>query len=150
MWNKCQPIQFSDFRGKVPTNNKHDASINTHIKINPYDSTKYIIAAVMRCNYSWTTTKSPYVLKHEQYHFNIAELFARKLRKQIVELKIKIPSSTFYYTYNEQLNNCLDFHAKYDSVTEHSIKKAQQLLWQKNIDAELAALEEYKNPIIAK
>lgn len=149
-WAENKPIQFNNFMGVKPIESKYAAFISSYINIKPYDSANYTIKAVMRCNLSYTITSDKYILKHEQYHFDITELFARMLRKQIIEEQIKIPSSKYYYCYAEQLNKYLNFQANYDSITQHSKNKAQQLLWQKNIDAQLAALEQYKNPIIAK
>jgi predicted secreted Zn-dependent protease len=38
---------------------------------------------------SWMMVKNAYVLQHEQIHFNISELYARKIRKSADSLSQK-------------------------------------------------------------
>ena len=150
MWVKNQPIKFEDFIGTIPTNNKHAAHITTHISFNLYDSAHYTLAAFMNCNYSWSKTKSPFVLKHEQYHFNITELFARNIRKKIIENKMTMRGTEFLYFYSDQMNEFREFQAKYDSLTKHGLNKIVQATWELNIENGLTALEKYENHIIPR
>ena len=66
------------------------ASTATYLGIN-YGITQFIFTYKINCrlskNKSWVRYKSDYVLSHEQGHFDITEIFARKLNKMMSEYK---------------------------------------------------------------
>ena len=90
------------------------------------------------------------MLSHEKYHFNIVEIFARKIRKDVIEKSIS-PDST------DQFNNYIsklwveveNMQSDYDNETNHSLNKIAQQNWQTKIDKKLESLQAYKS-IIAK
>lgn len=79
------------------------------------------------------------ILSHEQLHFDISELFARKLRKELttasfthenVKRKIKV-------LYNQNNAALSDFQNKYDTETNFSRNREQQLIWNEKIEKAL-------------
>jgi hypothetical protein len=82
-------------------------------------------------------TQSDELLKHEQGHFDIMALGAREFHEKVVKLK---------GTDSDDLNKKIDnlklsigaradlADARYDSVTNHSINKAVQLIWNQKIE----------------
>jgi predicted secreted Zn-dependent protease len=88
------------------------------------------------------------VLRHEQKHFDIVELYARKLRKLInannyssaIELTIK--SDSLYAIIDKEMDVYQD---KYDDETDGSMNGEQQRAWEKKITNEISELEAYKN-----
>jgi hypothetical protein len=96
-------------------------------KINP-NSDGYsdsIIAVFYRAE-SWVKGRSESALIHEQGHFDISEIFARKLRNEAESER-------------DAMENL------YDKDTKHSIDAVRQAYWNGRIGRELKALEEFAN-----
>lgn len=89
------------------------------------------------------------LLRHELYHFRITEIFARKCRQELSELK-QFPSP-------EMLDQVMDFQKtmeremqyRYDDESYHSYIMKEQKRWEKKIDSLLTLSEKYKNPIVS-
>ena len=91
------------------------------------------VSANFNKNTSWCRKEyqSETLLKHEQLHFDIAELFARKL---------KLAFSNYSYSRNYQNEileifeeKKLEYHAmqrRYDEETEHSLNMFKQKEWK--------------------
>lgn len=99
-------------------------------------------------NQSWyiKDKENAYVLAHEQLHFDITELYARKFRQQLSRLKvnrkIKEQMNRMHVEINEALN---ETQRRYDAESNHSINIEKQKYWENFIVAELKALEKYKS-----
>lgn len=83
------------------------------------------------------------ILGHEQLHFDIAEVYARRLRTQLSETtftyaNVKSKVREIYRENNEALN---DFQQRYDQETNFSMNREEQLKWNKKIRRDLG-LEE--------
>ena len=78
-------------------------------------------------------------------HFDIAELFARKLHKKMSEYKFDRDSykKDLRKIYEDITEAKADFQNQYDKETDHSRKKEQQAEWLKKIDKMLSELKEY-------
>ena len=90
---------------------------------------------------SSTATDNAHVLKHEQLHFDIAELYARKIRHKLQQLKggnysIKEYHSIIDYFYEQYFEE----QQAYDNETKHSIDSVKQQEWALRIRNELTAL----------
>ncbi len=96
-WNEARKLKWSDYQGVI---NKNDALgyVKTVYKIEIFpsnvqvDSQDRVIGykqltakAIFFKNKSWVTAEENLgqILQHEQLHFNIAELYARRLKKTI-------------------------------------------------------------------
>ena len=79
------------------------------------------------------------ILGHEQLHFDISELFARKLRKELSETtftheNVKKKIKSLYNRNNKELS---DFQNRYDEETNFSRNRDQQVIWNKKIEEAL-------------
>lgn len=79
------------------------------------------------------------ILSHEQLHFDISELFARKLRKELSEAtftheNVKKNIKTLYNRNNKELN---EFQNRYDSETNYSRNREEQAAWNEEIAEKL-------------
>jgi hypothetical protein len=148
-WQKSYKLKWSDFTGKKPATSLvwHTAGCAASIYakgcidkgIPNYRITNYFIKSL-----SWVTDSlSKGGLEHEQLHFDIAELYARKIRKAIEELRKK--KLKRYSNYEQVINRLLDereaMDVKYDKETFHSMDLDKQKEWSNVI---IAALEELK------
>lgn len=154
-WSEDRSLVWSDFRGQPDLQNDAVAStasgISFGFSINKAGRKITGFTANVECvfypNTSWHKPEdaTAYILKHEQFHFNITELHARKFRKKIKSLK---PSSKV----QGQLNNLyqaiskasFDMQKQYDAETNHSINKIKQAEWETFIISELKKLEAFK------
>lgn len=86
------------------------------------------------------------LLAHEQLHFDITELFARKLRKALTEFDFENSRNlkgALQDLYKKMETERALLQRKYDAETSHSVKEDNQVNWQKYIEAELKELEQF-------
>lgn len=134
-WSK---LTWEDFQGIPRLFSSYDAGINSGIYLE-YDSTakRYVAYAGQHNVRSWVRHSEgdeSYLLMHEQLHFDISELHARKLNQFISEH----PGASLYAislrlsSINLDLNNMQD---AYDYETDHSQIFDMQRRWQYRIDS---------------
>jgi hypothetical protein len=139
-WDSHDQLSWRDFQGIPAPLTTFGAVISSRVYIE-FDSTskKYRAYAGQNNMRSWTKINDDDALVHEQYHFNISELYARKLTKQFEEEQ-DISYETALRrlaTINQQLAVYQD---KYDRETDHSLLSMEQTLWEFKIDS---MLQEY-------
>jgi predicted secreted Zn-dependent protease len=148
-WNEFYTLSWEDFEGVRTGGSIGDAGTAVSIKAKPYmvkNKVKYNVYAYFNREKSWATDKSEELLKHEQLHFDIAELYARKIRKRISELSASGVNDVKIY--NEEIQELLDesnsADIQYDLETLHGALVKRQATWEKNVKQELEALAKYK------
>jgi hypothetical protein len=86
-------------------------------------------------------------INHEQGHFDIAEIYARKLRKEFIE-NVKTEKDyqlKFKLIYQVLYGEFLDYQYYYDGITKKGTKPDKQKELEAEIKAQLKKLEPYKN-----
>ena len=109
---------------------------------------EYEVKSYFNTKGSWVKSgsKNEFLLKHEQVHFDITELHARKLRKKLSEINVnalgKEPREVLnnYYKVIEKERGIMQ--QKYDRETNHSLNKNAQLKWQEYVERELSKFED--------
>lgn len=143
-WNEGQSLQWPDFAGNVNEGSSFAAESFAEVKYNytfnsPNDFYFDVYASFDK-NTSWCRSqcKSPALLKHEQLHFDIAELYARKIKEAF-----------YHFRYSKNFRNEIEqlfsqkkaeYHLvqmKYDDETNHSLNKQRQREWENFIANEL-------------
>ena len=77
---------------------------------------------------------NPNVLAHEQLHFDISELFARKMRKEVANTRFTHKArAEVQAIYKKILKDLSEFQARYDRETDYSRNLEKQLLWQEKV-----------------
>lgn len=110
------------------------------------DEAEIIITCYFSPSRSWTKVKdSDHLLAHEQLHFDITELYTRKLRKLISEMEgdCERASRSLQKVYDRNYEALAKYQAQYDRETKHSIIEEEQLRWEKKVQEELKALEAF-------
>ena len=149
-WRPNYRVVWSDFKGKPDPENKMSAltytGMSTAFFPNDTGFTFDVICYFVK-SHSWTiNTTSQQLLQHERGHFDIAELFARKLRKELSELKFN-PK-----TFDDDLKK---IHSKleverrqmnitYDKETDFSMNGIMQNNWSDKIAREIKLLNNYQ------
>jgi len=155
-WQENNKLTWADFKGEPKLNS--GAAAETASGINFGFSVKEVNANVVSFSTevkayfypekSWFRAEhnTPYILSHEQLHFDITELFARKLIKDISELKVSNSIKSELKTLYQNNENALrEFQKRYDEETNHSENPENQKKWQDDIKLELDKLSEYKS-----
>jgi len=156
IWQEDRKLDWDNFKSSVNRKNRPDVAAYTHCgweysvvkSTNPKSPVKIEIAAIFNEDRSWKDVKkiNDYILLHEQKHFDIAEMFVRKFRKEIQE-KIKTSgdyNKNFKAVYSKISNDYKNFQMSYDRVTEHGMNKEKQAEYNAIIAEELDNLKSYK------
>ena len=149
VWNEHYSLQWHDFRGKAGTGSIGDAGTVVHIKAKPFIVNKqihYDVRAIFNREKSWARDTSRTLLNHERLHFDIAELYARKIRKKVSELRRRGVDDigTFNDAIKELLLESNDVDAQYDAETLHGALSRKQAEWVRKVGQELADLKNYR------
>lgn len=156
-WKSSVHLSWNDFQGETESLDYAEAMTGYKINILPknviVDEQDRIqgyetltVEARFYKKHSWTSTKSLTLLKHEQLHFDIAELYARKIRQNFEVLKLKKEArfSTYWENYSNLWKACRQFQKLYDIDTHHGAKIETNRVWGQRIERELEELKEYK------
>jgi hypothetical protein len=146
-WSASRKLVWSDYKAKPDPNSDAAASTTTYLGIEynmRNNSFGYKITCSFSKNRSWGLHQNDHILGHEQGHFDIAEIYARKLNKQMSQYKFNKNSYQQDLTkiYQGILKEKEDFQNLYDAETNHSINKTKQAEWLTRISS---LLEEYKS-----
>ncbi len=148
-WVEGERLEWSDFKGEPKRATRNMALTDSGMSIElKCDGTtnKAIVKCFFNTEKSWTKdTESDYLLAHEQLHFDITELFVRKLRKQLAKFgddcqKLNTHIEEYY---NRNYREFVTYQDQYDRETEHSLNRSQQAYWQQKVARELEALKPY-------
>lgn len=149
-WNSERKLTWNDFKAQPDRTSTNAALTSSSINIEfGYNNTglKYNIKCRFDKNLSWGRIKNDYILSHEQGHFDIAEIHARKLNKLLKEYKFN--SKTVAQDVNKIYDNVMKqhhaFQSQYDNETNYSLDAAQQNAWKTKIEEALKELQEYSN-----
>src|SRR5690606_34579490 len=95
---------------------------------------------------SWTATDDEYCLQHEQLHFDIGELYARKIRR-LLNLNRKSSKAQILGLVNEMIHSFNETQSQFDIDTSHGIYLERQQRWRDSVDLELDKLSffSYRN-----
>ncbi|GJM63264.1 hypothetical protein [Persicobacter diffluens] len=140
-----ESISLEDFKAfPRPEDQKYSARICSKITVNK-DGDNFEVVAKFYPAQSWSKYDSPNLdrlLTHELYHFHLTELYARKLRKALLE---KSPSIDWKYLKKLNTENLNQEQSRYDKQTSHGILLGEQLNWQNKIDSLLQQYEKYSD-----
>jgi hypothetical protein len=157
-------FNWSMFKGKI--NPRHIAEMGSNTgavtvsslsyKSQVYGRTAKIrVSALFNPTESWTRypklNHPNEALNHEKRHFDICEIYARKIRKAITlaHLDRKNFNQQVDYIFKKIVVDYRAAQNRYDRETKHSIDEDQQERWNAIIDAELKSLAEYSNPLVS-
>jgi predicted secreted Zn-dependent protease len=147
-WRQRRQLQWGDFKGQPVASAPNAALTSTSILISfGYDNKAltYNLQCVFYPEKSWTKVKSVRILAHEQGHFDISQLFTRKLHKALSEYRFSEGSvdRDVMDIYQKIGSQQAAFQQQYDKETNYSRDASQQLIWQEKIEEELRSLSKF-------
>ena len=148
-WNEFYHLQWDDFAGARPKNAAGDAGTAVQIKATPFlvgEEVNYDVKALFIRSKSWSAAKSDALLAHERLHFDIAELYARKIRQRVAELQAQgiKKVQTYNLAIQELLEESNQIDMQYDVETLHGARQNNQADSAEKISVQLKALHLYK------
>ncbi len=143
-WQADRPLEFSDFKAK-PTHGRIAALSYCGIKYNscPNQRYSYEVSAFFEPynSWAWKNYQYSYVIQHERRHFDIAEIYSRKLRKYFAEHEVPYrKANAVYEKYYEEFEA---YQNLYDQETHHGTHDSHQAKWNQKIAQELENLENF-------
>lgn len=150
-WKENIRLQTAHYKGKPVVNSKFYANTSTQLSFTIIRKTGVTAEATAFFDpyKSWIRPTSPVtVIQHEQLHFDITEIYAREMRKQIKVLEglklkpeeHKVKLTNLYNTVAHLLRND---QMRYDVETNHSLDKAMQKKWTDSVAIRLSLLKAY-------
>ncbi len=112
------------------------------------ENEKGILSLQVYCSFnksdSWMKErgKTPYILAHEQRHFDISYVSTLQFIKQVKQTHFQQPDfmTQLKDIYKEIVQQMRDRQQQYDSETNNGINTAKQEEWNKRIEKEIAVL----------
>ena len=153
-WDENRKLTWADFQGRPQAGNDFVASTNSGISFsysfrieNGKLDLDYSIQSNFYPKLSWYKrgNVSDYILEHEQTHFDISELFARKLRKKMVETGFSSnPKKEIDAIYQKNEQERRAFQNRYDAETDHSKNPEAEYIWRELVKTQLDFYERWK------
>jgi hypothetical protein len=138
-WLMQRKLNWDDFSGEPRRNSEAVASTSTSLGI-AYQLERSGIVYRITCNFSkhksWGLLKTDYILAHEQGHFDITEIAARRLHQELSAyvLNIKSYRQDINDIYNRIVKEKEAMQATYDRESDHSRNRGVQFEWLDKIN----------------
>jgi hypothetical protein len=145
-WTIERKLVWDDFYGAPQRNTEAVASTSTSLGLS-YKVEDGVLSYQITCNFSkpksWGALKTPYILAHEQGHFDITEIYARQLHKALSQYQMN--RKTFKQDINNIYNNIVQLkeaaQEAYDGQSDHSRNRRLQHEWAEKIQQMLSDTE---------
>lgn len=149
-WTEDYQLNWADFKGRPDKNSNYEALTYSSIGFyTEYKDNKLIIHA--NCDFdkskSWVkkgNEKNAQLLKHEQGHFDLTEIYTRKLRQAFSEVKDDIAQKKVQSVFEKNQKEYNIIQKKYDTETKNGTIADQQEIWNEYIIKQLEELKMFK------
>jgi hypothetical protein len=137
-WSNHLRLTWDDFQCEPKRGTDAVASTSTSLGI-AYQMQQGRLNYHITCNFSkvksWGLMKTDYILAHEQGHFDITEIFARKLNEALMNYEFN--KRTFRKDINEIYQSIVrqkeEYQRMYDGESDHSRNRKSQYEWLERI-----------------
>ncbi|WP_225000011.1 hypothetical protein [Cesiribacter sp. SM1] len=145
-WDLAIPLQWTDFSGKPDTPDTEFAAATYAgleldvVEVSFSGLVTFKVRAVFDSHRSWAhpDRKDDYVLAHEQLHFDIAEVYARRLERKLNSMQIKVKDKEVAKRLALQYNEAqMKEQGRFDKDCVHGLDRKSQEGWRNKVDREL-------------
>lgn len=149
-WNASRKLMWDDFMSEPKKEGEAVASTSTSLGLS-YQVRDNQLSYTITCDFakdkSWGSLKTDYILAHEQAHFDITEIHARKLYEAMYSYQFNPATfkADIATIYNRIVKEKEDMQEKYDHETDHSRKRDRQMEWLASIDTMLEETDVFSN-----
>jgi hypothetical protein len=147
-WQEERLLTWDDFQGPPKRHTDAVASTSTSLGI-AYQLANGKLNYQITCNFSktksWGSMKTDYILAHEQAHFDITEIYARRLHQALsnYQLNRRTYQEDIGKIYNDIVAGKEALQHAYDGGSDHSRRKKEQYDWLNKIDQLLVETTPY-------
>lgn len=150
-WNENRKLEWQDFQSQSKPNTSQAAATTfcglsylLNSSTRTFTDKQVRIESFFVPSKSWAHPehKTAHILMHEQSHFDIAELFARRFRKIISDKSLDTKSLQRYY--DKIYDDYKDYQQDYETVTNHGRIRDKQTEYSRKIDEEIEELADFK------
>ena len=158
-WTARRPLTWADFQGRPPDRNDAVAAETAYTILHGVrcvgSKFDYTVVAAFRPSDSWvklpmlrTAADNTRALKHEQAHFDLAEIHARRIRRYYAELTApcRLSSSDLSDAARRMERDEKAAQEQYDDETDHGRNATQQAKWEKTVAGDLTSLAKFAAP----
>ena len=148
IWSQNRKLKWNDFKGQPDNNEMNKASTFAGLELMSFYTQGSIPKLNVICYFikskSWVKVENEDYLAHEQVHFDIWELYARKIRKSFDSLSVSGNTNILDYhaIFNSYSEKCSNYHNLYDSKVYFNDVRQEE--WIKRISVELDKLKRYE------
>lgn len=155
-WSSNRKLTWEDFKGKSKPVSNNSVGAQSYCGfgfqsnyVTLFSKAKMFVKTTFDCNLSWVREDQKYreeLLEHEQFHFNLSEIYARRLRKRFSTSQLNVGNinSEAQTIFKQVYANYLDRQELYDSETNHGLDEDKHKEWQLMIEKELLKLKEFE------
>ena len=151
-WSEYIPLDWSDFQAIPPGMSRRNiAAITSSVIQYRYycedGKINYNVKSVFLKDESWVreTARTDDYLRHEQLHFDITEVYARKLKRFLGQRKYYCDDvKEFEQQITKMLSDWREMQARYDKETHYSLNYQSQQHWIDYINDLLTKYENHK------
>lgn len=152
-WSATRRLTVADFLGRPRPGDPLAATTSSDLKANAA-CRDYVftgtVTATFDPNTSWIRNPQKVtetLLRHEQTHFDITELYARVMRQKLAVFAVKADCMKLQPAFNNVTKGVYGEwdreQNRYDQETNHGLNAARQALWEKQVAARLEVLKAF-------
>jgi hypothetical protein len=147
-WSVRRVVSWEDFQSTPLRGTEAVASTSTSLGL-AYQLKEGELSYEITCNFSkmksWGLMRTDYILAHEQGHFDITEILARKLYQQLSAYTFnkRTYKQDLARIYNAVVAEKEQMQELYDHETDHSRNKAVQAQWLDRIERMLEESQDW-------
>jgi hypothetical protein len=148
-WKPNQKLTWDDFQGLADAESEMKAHTQTKINVSwvcDDGDLEYTVQVRFDRQKSWKKElRTDRLLAHEQGHFDISEIYGRKMRKMLSELENACDLSTDEFKTQTGLvhKEWGDYQKQYDAETNHGIDHGMQDKWEASLVQQLTQLQSF-------
>ena len=153
VWSATRRLTIADFQGKATPKEKLAALTAADIKAGAA-CRDYVFTGKVEATFdpgaSWfrdPQNSTEALLRHEQLHFDITELYARKLRQKLTVFKMKVDCNKLQPAFDNLTRGVYAEwgreESRYDQETNHGLNTAKQGYWERQVQIKLDQLKEF-------
>lgn len=147
-WMQDRRLGWDDFLGEPQRNSEAVASTSTSLGVS-YRIEENQLVYTITCDFSklksWGLLRTDYILAHEQGHFDITELYARRLHEALQQYSFnrRTYKQDINAIYQKVVREKEEMQHAYDEESDHSRKRKLQYEWERKIEQLLKDTEAF-------
>lgn len=157
IWSQDRKLHWSDFKAERSPFPSNTIAAYSYCQLGftggahgAFSKARFSVLATFHKKQSWVTNDETQLseqgLKYQQLRFDLCEVYARRLYKELADRKLtpynmSEANNIYQQIFEEYDQRQIDM----DKETDHGILESEVELWSKNIMSELLSLDAYAN-----